>query len=84
MSPMVINVITLFPEVMGPYFAASIPGRAVEKGLVAIRTVQLRDFATDRHRTVDDTPYGGGAGMVIKPEPVFAAVESVGPAALTG
>lgn len=57
-----INVISLFPEVMAPYLAASIPARAVEKGLVEFRLVQLRDYATDRHRTVDDTPYGGGAG----------------------
>lgn len=77
---MVINVITLFPEVMAPYFGASIPGRARDKGLVEIRLVQLRDFAVDRHRTVDDAPYGGGAGMVIRPEPVFAAVDSVAPA----
>ncbi|MBX3146772.1 MAG: tRNA (guanosine(37)-N1)-methyltransferase TrmD [Gemmatimonadales bacterium] len=73
-----INVISLFPEVMAPYLAASIPARAVEKGLVEFRLVQLRDYATDRHRTVDDTPYGGGAGMVIKPDVVFAAVESLG------
>lgn len=77
---MVINVITLFPEVVAPYVGTSIPGRAVDKGLVQVRLVQLRDFAVDRHRTVDDAPYGGGAGMVIKPEPVFAAVESVAPA----
>lgn len=73
-----INVVSLFPEVMAPYLAASIPARAVERGLVEFRLVQLRDFATDRHRTVDDTPYGGGAGMVIKPDVVFAAVESLG------
>ncbi|MGE0440382.1 MAG: tRNA (guanosine(37)-N1)-methyltransferase TrmD [Gemmatimonadales bacterium] len=74
---MVINVITLFPDVIAPGLAASIPGRAAAKGLVSFRLVQLRDFATDRHRTVDDTPYGGGAGMVLKPEPVFAAMESL-------
>ncbi|MEZ4456741.1 MAG: tRNA (guanosine(37)-N1)-methyltransferase TrmD [Gemmatimonadales bacterium] len=74
---MVINVITLFPEVIAPGLAASIPGRAAAKGLVSFRLVQLRDFATDRHRTVDDTPYGGGAGMVLKPEPVFAAMDSL-------
>ena len=74
-----INVITLFPEVFEPYLGASIVGRAATAGLVRFRVVQLRDFATDRHRTVDDAPYGGGAGMVLKPEPVFAAVESVEP-----
>jgi tRNA (guanine37-N1)-methyltransferase len=74
---MVINVITLFPEVIAPSLGASIPGRAAEKGLVEFRLVQLRDFATDRHHTVDDTPYGGGAGMVLKPEPIFRAVDSL-------
>ncbi len=73
-----INVVTLFPETLAPYLAASIPGRAVEAGLVQFRLVQLRDFAHDRHRTVDDYPYGGGAGMVLKPEPFFEAVESLG------
>lgn len=77
MTAQVINVITLFPEVVAPYVGASIPGRAAEKGLVEFRLIQLRDFTSDRHRTVDDAPYGGGAGMVLKPEPIFAAVESV-------
>lgn len=77
MTAQVINVITLFPEVVAPAVGVSIPARAAEKGLVEFRLVQLRDFATDRHRTVDDTPYGGGAGMVLKPEPIFAAVESL-------
>lgn len=74
-----INVVTLFPEVFGPWFAASIPGRAAEAGKVKYRTVQLRDFTHDRHHTVDDYPYGGGAGMVLKPEPFFEAVESFRP-----
>ena len=73
-----IGIVTLFPEVILPYLAASIPARAASKGLVEFRVVQLRDFATDRHRTVDDTPYGGRAGMVLKPEPMVAAVESLG------
>ncbi len=73
-----IAVVTLFPEVIAPYLAASIPARAAAKGLVEFRLVQVRDFTTDRHRTVDDTPYGGGAGMVMKPEPLVAAVESLG------
>lgn len=77
MTAQVINVITLFPEVVAPAVGVSIPARAAEKGLVEFRLIQLRDFATDRHRTVDDTPYGGGAGMVLKPEPIFAAVESL-------
>ena len=73
-----IAVVTLFPEVMAPYLAASIPARAAAKGLVEFQVVQVRDFTTDRHRTVDDTPYGGGAGMVMKPEPLVAAIESLG------
>ncbi|MFN0178531.1 MAG: tRNA (guanosine(37)-N1)-methyltransferase TrmD [Gemmatimonadales bacterium] len=73
-----INVVTLFPEAIGPYLAASIPARAAAAGLVRYRLVDLREFATDRHRTVDDAPYGGGSGMVLKPEPLFAAVESLG------
>jgi tRNA (guanine37-N1)-methyltransferase len=76
-----IDVVTLFPEVFGPFLAASIPGRAVQAGLVEFRLVQLRDFTHDRHHTVDDYPYGGGAGMVLKPEPFFEAVESLGPVA---
>src|SRR5438552_16579859 len=73
-----INVITLFPELFGPFLETSIPGRAAAEGLVRYRVVQLRDFAVDRHGTVDDSPYGGGAGMVLRPEPLFAAVESLG------
>jgi len=73
-----INVITLFPDLFGPFLETSIPGRAAAEGLVRYRVVQLRDFAVDRHGTVDDSPYGGGAGMVLRPEPLFAAVESLG------
>jgi tRNA (guanine37-N1)-methyltransferase len=74
-----IDVITLFPEVIAPFVAASIPGRAAAAGLVRFNLVQLRDFTHDRHATVDDYGYGGGAGMVLKPEPFFEAVESLGP-----
>jgi tRNA (guanine37-N1)-methyltransferase len=70
-----IDVVTLFPEVIEPSIAASIPRRAVEAGLVRFRIVQLRDFTHDRHQTVDDYAYGGGAGMVLKPEPFFEAVD---------
>ena len=73
-----INVITLFPEVVQPMLASSILGRAAEEGLVRYRLVQLRDFTRDRHQTVDDYPYGGGSGMVLKPDPFFEAVESLG------
>jgi tRNA (guanine37-N1)-methyltransferase len=74
-----INVVTLFPEALAPMLAASIPGRAAAAGLAAFRLIQLRDFAHDRHHTVDDYAFGGGAGMVLKPEPFFEAVESLGP-----
>jgi tRNA (guanine37-N1)-methyltransferase len=74
-----IDVITLFPEVIAPFVAASIPARAAAAGLVRVNLVQLRDFTHDRHATVDDYAYGGGAGMVLKPEPFFEAVESLGP-----
>jgi tRNA (guanine37-N1)-methyltransferase len=77
--PLVIDVVTLFPEVIAPYLAASIPARAAEAGLVRFRLVQLREFTHDRHATVDDYAYGGGAGMVLKPEPFFEAVESLRP-----
>jgi tRNA (guanine37-N1)-methyltransferase len=74
-----IHVVTLFPEAIAAWTAASIPGRAAAAGLVRYELVQLRDFAHDRHRTVDDYAYGVVAGMVLKPEPFFEAVESLGP-----
>jgi tRNA (guanine37-N1)-methyltransferase len=73
-----IDVVTLFPEVVAPFTTTSIPGRAAAAGLVTFNLVQLRDFTHDRHATVDDYAYGGGAGMVLKPEPFFEAVESLG------
>ena len=72
-----INVVTLFPEVFSAPLAASILGRAAVQGLVRYRVVQLRDYAHDKHQVVDDTPYGGGAGMVLKPEPFFEAVDDL-------
>lgn len=72
-----IDVLTLFPEVFGPFTATSIVGRAVGAGLVDIRLVNIRDFARDKHRTVDDRPFGGGPGMVLMCQPVFDAVEYV-------
>jgi len=72
-----INVITLFPEVFAASFATSILGRAGAKGLVRYRVTQLRNYAHDKHQVVDDSPYGGGAGMVLKPEPFFEAVETL-------
>jgi tRNA (guanine37-N1)-methyltransferase len=74
-----IDVVTLFPETLAPFIQASIPGRAAAAGLVRYNLVQLRSFTHDRHATVDDYAYGGGAGMVLKPEPFFEAVESLGP-----
>ncbi len=72
-----INVVTLFPEYFAAPLATSIPGRAAAEGLVRYRVVRLRDYTHDRHQTVDDYPYGGGAGMVLKPEPFFEAVEDL-------
>lgn len=77
--PLLIDVVTLFPEVIAPYLGASIPARAAAAGLVNYRLVQLREFTHDRHATVDDYAYGGGAGMVLKPEPFFEAVETLRP-----
>jgi tRNA (guanine37-N1)-methyltransferase len=74
-----INLVTIFPGFFREPLATSIPGRAAEGGLVEYRVVDLRDFTHDRHRTVDDLPYGGGAGMVMKPEPFFEAVETLKP-----
>ena len=68
-----IAVVTLFPEVIAPYLAASIPGRVAAAGKVGYRLVQLRDFAHDKHHTVDDYAFGGGAGMVLKAEPFLEA-----------
>src|SRR5256712_13248994 len=76
---LVINVVTLFPEIFEASLRVSILGRAAEQGLVRYRVVQLREYTHDRHKTVDDSPYGGGAGMVLKPEPVFEAGEEPRP-----
>jgi tRNA (guanine37-N1)-methyltransferase len=70
-----IVLLTLFPEVLEPYLGASILGMAQAKGKVRIQAVDFRDFTRDRHRTVDDRPYGGGPGMVLKAEPVCECVE---------
>jgi tRNA (guanine37-N1)-methyltransferase len=72
-----IDVFSLLPEVMSPYLQASILGKAREAGLLQVELHNIRDYTSDRHRTTDDEPYGGGGGMVMKPEPIFAAVESV-------
>jgi tRNA (guanine37-N1)-methyltransferase len=72
-----IDIITIFPDMFGEVFDFGIVRRAREAGIVAIRACDLRDFTRDRHRTTDDAPYGGGPGMVMKVEPLVAAVESV-------
>ena len=69
-------ILTLFPEAIKPYLDESILGIAQDRGLLEIDYVNFRDFTTDRHRTVDDRPFGGGPGMVLKPEPIFEAVET--------
>ena len=73
-----INVVTIFPEFFATPLALSIPSRAAAVGSVQYHVVDLRDFTHDKHRTVDDYPYGGGPGMVMKPGPFFEAVESLG------
>jgi tRNA (guanine37-N1)-methyltransferase len=73
-----VNVITIFPEFFTTPLGLSIPSKAREAGSVEYNVVDLRDFTHDRHRTVDDYPYGGGAGMVMKPGPFFEAVEALG------
>jgi tRNA (guanine37-N1)-methyltransferase len=72
-----VDVVTLFPEMFAGPFGHSIIGRAIDQGRLEVGFVDPRDFTSDRHRTVDDYPYGGGPGMVMKPEPLFLAVESV-------
>jgi tRNA (guanine37-N1)-methyltransferase len=72
------TVLSLFPEIMDAFFAASIMAKAVKRGIVEYRRVNIRDFARDKHHTCDDAPYGGGAGMLMLPEPLGLALESVG------
>jgi len=73
-----INLISIFPDFFAGPLGLSIPKRAAEAGVVTYRCIDLRDFAHDKHRIVDDAPFGGGPGMVMKPAPFFEAVESVG------
>lgn len=72
-----IDILTLFPEMFSGAFAASIIKRAIDHGLVSLNIYNIRDYTHDKHRTVDDYAFGGGAGMILKPEPIFAAVESI-------
>lgn len=71
------DIITIFPEIFDSYFGESIIARAQKNGLVDIKAHNLRDFAEDKHLTVDDTPYGGGAGMILKLEPIYKALVSI-------
>ncbi|MGD1820790.1 MAG: tRNA (guanosine(37)-N1)-methyltransferase TrmD [Pleomorphochaeta sp.] len=72
-----IDVVTLFPEIVQGFFSNSIMKRAVENGFITYNMVDFRNFAEDKHLTCDDSPYGGGAGMVLKPEPLCKALESI-------
>jgi tRNA (guanine37-N1)-methyltransferase len=74
-----INIVTIFPDFFTGPLGLGIPGRAAEAGLVEYRVTDLRKYTHDRHRTVDDVPYGGGAGMVMKPDPFFEAVDDLAP-----
>jgi tRNA (guanine37-N1)-methyltransferase len=71
------TVLTLYPEMFPGHLGVSLAGRALERGQWAIDAVQIRDFATDKHRSVDDTPAGGGAGMVLKPDVLASAIDSI-------
>ncbi|MDR2512324.1 MAG: tRNA (guanosine(37)-N1)-methyltransferase TrmD [Puniceicoccales bacterium] len=72
-----IDLLTLFPGMVGGFFSESILGRAVENGLLNVAVHDIRDWSQDRHQRVDDTPFGGGAGMLMSPQPLFDAIEAV-------
>src|SRR6202163_1312266 len=71
------DVVTIFPGMFAPVFDQGVVGRAIERGLIELHAHDLRDHTHDRHRVVDDMPFGGGPGMVLKPEPLFRAVETI-------
>lgn len=75
--PLQIDIVTIFPGMLGGFLGESMIKRAIAAGAAAVRAIDLRDFTTDVHRTTDDRPYGGGPGMVMKPEPLFKAVDAV-------
>jgi tRNA (guanine37-N1)-methyltransferase len=81
---MIFHVLTIFPEFFGGPFGHGVVAKARESGAVEIRVHNLRDWTYDRHKTVDDRPFGGGEGMLLKPEPVFEAVEAIFPGKLPG
>ena len=72
-----VDIVTIFPAMVAPTLAAGILGRAIERGTLDVKVRDLRDFTTDRHRVVDDVPYGGGPGMVLKPDPIFRALDAI-------
>jgi len=74
-----IDVFTCLPQLLDPVLSGSLLGKARQSGVIDVRVHDLRDYTTDRHRSVDDTPFGGGPGMVLAPEPIFRAVETVDP-----
>ncbi len=71
------NIITIFPKIISDYCDETILARAQKEKIISVNSVNLRDFTTDKHKTVDDTPYGGGAGMVLKPEPIYRALKKL-------
>ena len=73
------SIVTIFPDMVRAYFNASIMKRAIDNGIISVVVHNLRDYATDKHKSVDDYPYGGGAGMVMKPEPFFRIAEDLWP-----
>jgi tRNA (guanine37-N1)-methyltransferase len=74
---MTFDIVTIFPAMIEQPLAAGILGRAIERGTLDVKVRDLRDFTTDRHRVVDDTPYGGGPGMLLKPDPIFRALDAI-------
>ncbi|HTW96045.1 MAG TPA: tRNA (guanosine(37)-N1)-methyltransferase TrmD, partial [Candidatus Methylomirabilis sp.] len=74
---MVFNIITIFPEMLDSYFKEGMVRRAVDKKIIKVKAHNLRDWTTDKHRSVDDSPYGGGAGMVMKAEPIVKALRAL-------
>jgi tRNA (guanine37-N1)-methyltransferase len=72
-----VDIVTIFPAMIEQPLAAGIIGRAIERGTLDVKVRDLRDFTTDRHRVVDDVPYGGGPGMVLKPDPIFRALDAI-------
>ena len=71
------DIVTIFPAMVEQALGAGVVGRAIERGTLDVTVHDLRDFTTDRHRVVDDVPYGGGPGMVLKPEPMFRALDAI-------